>query len=126
MKITPRTLLPALLITQALGCTHAPPPPPTQPDLRKSAERCTLPLVNSHEVIVAILNDLSTFYTAVNGAIIKIERVEGRYEVWVSHNEGIDVAIFEAAATPTCEVKLRHTGDRTVSREPRDAATVLP
>lgn len=118
MKITPRASLPTLLITLALGCAHAPPPPPSPPDLRKSAERCVLPLINTQEVIVAILRDLPTWYTAVNGSIIKIELVEEGYEVWVSHNERIDVVIFEASATPTCEVKLRHTGDRTVERSP--------
>jgi hypothetical protein len=116
MKMMLRAVLQSFLLTQALGCAHAPPTPSSPPDLRKSPERCTLPLLNTQEVIVAILHDLPTFYTAVNGTIIKIERVEGRYEVWVSHNERIDVVIFEATATPTCEVKLHHTGDRTVDR----------
>jgi hypothetical protein len=106
----------ALLITQTWACAHAPAAPPSHTDIRTGPERCTLPLINTQEVIGAILHDLSTFYTAVNGAIIKIERVEGRYEVWVSHNERIDVLIFEATATPTCEVTIHRTGERTVDR----------
>ena len=111
-----RATLRALLITQTLACAHAPAAPPRHTDIRTGPERCALPLINTQEVIVAILHDLPTFYTAVNGAIIKIERVEGRYEVWVSHNERIDVLIYEATATPTCEVTIHHTGERTVDR----------
>ena len=112
-----RAALRAFLMTQALACAHAPPAPSTHTDIRNSAERCALPLLNTEEVVIAILRDLSTFYTAVDGTIIKVEHVEtGRYEVWISHNERIDVLIFEANATPTCKVKVRHTGDRTIAR----------
>jgi hypothetical protein len=117
MKITPSAVLQSILITQTLGCAHATHSPSSPPDIRKSPERCTLPLLNTQEVVVAVLRDLSTFYTAVDGTIIKVENVEtGQYEVWVSHNERIDVVMFEATASPTCDVKVHRIGERAISK----------
>lgn len=112
-----RATLRALLVTQTLACAHVPAAPPSHTDIRTGPERCALPLINTQEVVITILHDLATFYSAVDGTIIKVEHVEtGRYEVWVSHNERIDVLIYEATATPTCEVTIHRTGERTVDR----------
>jgi hypothetical protein len=116
-----RTIFGTLLIILTLGCAHAAPVDSNQTDLRNRTERCALPLLNTQEVVVAILRDLSQFYTAVDGTIIKVEHVNtGKYEVWVSHNERIDVLAFDATASPACEVTVQHTGEHSIGRRAPD------
>jgi hypothetical protein len=115
------TVLGLFFITLTMGCAHAAPASSRGTDLRVSKERCALPLMNTQEVVIAILRDLPRFYTAVNGTIIKVENVEtGRWEVWVSQNEAIHVVAFDGFASPTCEVTLRRAGERAINRDARN------